>query len=87
MKMLGVESQVSLWKFRSDTLEACDRVDDRGGGGGGGVIPETREEREGRGQNPGRSQLLTSRQRQVFHGGDWQGAAHKVEGERGCNHL
>ena len=31
MKMLGVESQVSFWKFRSDALEACDRVDDRVG--------------------------------------------------------
>lgn len=29
--MLGVESQVSLWKFGSDALEACDRVDDRVG--------------------------------------------------------
>lgn len=31
LKTLGVESQVSLWKFGSDALEACDRVDDRVG--------------------------------------------------------
>lgn len=30
LKTLGVESQVSLWKFGSDALEACDRVDDSG---------------------------------------------------------
>lgn len=53
MKMLGVESQVSLWKFRSDALEACDRVDDRVGemwvaAGVGGDTRDTGRERRQR---------------------------------------
>lgn len=36
----------------------------------GSDTPDVGRVTEGRGQNLGRCQLLTSRQRQVFHGGD-----------------
>lgn len=50
----------------------------------GSDTPDMGKLTEGRGQNLGRCQLLTSRQRQVFHGGDWQGAAHKAGGREGA---
>ena len=53
----------------------------------GGDTPDMGTERESGGQNLGRFQLLTSRLSQVFHEGDWEGAAHKADRERGCNHL